>query len=139
MNKFTLKLSVIVLMITFAENIHLYGQNTLIGVKSGINFVDIATSGNQIFPSYSYKPGMNIGISIKHEFNDKMGIQSDIQYVLKGGKFDYQNPGEEKVVTKNNFNYLSVPLLFKVHIFNNFSLETGPDFSYLISPTSYIN
>lgn len=103
------------------------------GVKAGLNMTSI---GNDM----SFEPGFGMGVGFRAggflnmrwgyrtENSSKgtglWGFQPEIMYSNQAVKTD---AGDIKM------NYISVPLLLKVYPTTAFSIEVGPEFSYLIS------
>ena len=59
-------------------------------------------------------------------------IQPEVLYSAKGGTFQAVKVGG-KVTTKNNFAYISVPLLFGYIPTEGITLQVGPEFSYALN------
>ncbi|MCC2546182.1 PorT family protein [Hymenobacter sp. BT175] len=112
-------------------------QDVRIGLRAGANYSNLA--GNiQNESTYNNKLGfvggamLNIGLSDDGFFS----IQPELLYSQKG----FENkPDEYKYLTftqkregKVNYNYLDVPVLFKINA-DGFVVEAGPQYSYLLS------
>lgn len=80
--------------------------------------------------------GFNAGLFVEIPISDKFTFQPEILYSAQGSKSE--GPLNVDGTTYNveatlKFNYINVPLMFKYHIANNFSLEAGPYVGFLTS------
>ena len=97
--------------------------------------------------NYAYKPDPNIGfytgLSGQYNFNEHFAIHTELAFDRKGTKVDLtfsDRNGNETGTGKqiNQFNYLTLPILFRASIGNKvkYFLQAGPYLSYLLNETS---
>jgi len=116
----------IALLVVFALSVsHLKAQRSfLLGVKGGGNLnglywdtpTGVKVTGTKSFVSY------HIGIFAKIGLKKKIFLIPELQYIEKGFRDD---------VAKYAFDYVSLPVLMSFNLVTKFSLEAGPEFSYL--------
>lgn len=102
------------------------------GVKGGVNFATINGDG---FDSPDSRTSFHVGALAEFPLADIFSLQVEalysgqgfeydvpsIPFVTEGGKVEYQ------------LDYINVPVLAKVYLFKGFSLEAGPQFSFLVN------
>lgn len=93
-------------------------QGIDLGIKAGANFATITDATDA-----SNKTGFTAGVFAGIKFSDKVGVQGDVLFSQQGAKFD---TGEV------DLNYVTVPLVLKYYLTENFNLHAGPQFGFLI-------
>lgn len=89
------------------------------GPKIGLN---IANTTNMETDS---RVGMNVGIFAQYRFNQWIGVQPEILYSMQGSKADALGfTGTRKI------DYINIPILAKVYVFNGLNIELGPQFGF---------
>ncbi|SHG85519.1 porin family protein [Flavobacterium defluvii] len=101
-----------------------------IGVKAGVNFA--SQTGDASLNGVAFdKDGItsyHAGLVAELKLLDKFSIQPELLYSTQGAT--YKNAVEE---FKNELGYLSIPVMAKIYLNNSFSLEVGPQASFLLS------
>ena len=82
------------------------------GPKVGVNISAITKSGFS-----SWKGGANVGVLAMYRYNDYLGLQTELLFSMMGANFDGGNM---------HVNYLTLPVIAKVYLIDNLSLELGP-------------
>lgn len=95
-----------------------------IGAKVGLNYANLSGATIQTDAITSYHAGLIAEIKLL----DKFAIQPELLYSTQGAS--YENAGEDII---NELGYLSIPVLAKIYLSNSFSLELGPQASFLLS------
>lgn len=107
-----------------------------IGVKAGVNFAnqtgDFSYDGDDFNKEgiTSYHAGLVAEIKLL----DRFAVQPELLYSTQGAS--YKNAGEE---FKNELGYLSIPVMAKFYLSDSFSLEVGPQASFLLSERNDFN
>ena len=124
----------------------IFAQGTEWGVKTGLNLAGRATYIHYLSDK-KVRPGIYAGLFVEHKFNKFFGIQSELLYSMMGGRGIYQepiewdptaglfpqyNPNPEITIT-NKADYIVLPILAKLYVTKNLSLDFGPQFGYMIS------
>ena len=99
------------------------------GVKAGVNFA------NQTGDAFD-APGVDkesitsyhAGLVAEIKLLDRFAIQPELLYSTQGATYKYA--AEE---FKNELGYLSIPVMAKFYLTDSFSLEVGPQASFLLS------
>jgi Outer membrane protein beta-barrel domain len=99
-------------------------QSVKIGVKAGLNYANLESSKVQTDAITSYHAGLVAELKILDSFS----IQPELLYSTQGAT--YKNAVEE---FKNELGYLSIPVVAQFNLNNQFSIELGPQASFLLS------
>jgi opacity protein-like surface antigen len=105
-------------------SINTQAQLLQIGAKVGLNYANFSGTDIQTDAITSYHAGLIAEIKLLEKF----AIQPELLYSTQGASYD--NAGEE---FKNELGYIAIPLLAKVYLSKSFSLELGPQASFLLS------
>lgn len=122
----------IILAITFilASSASIQAQLLKIGVKAGVNFAN--QTGDANFDGINFsKEGItsyHAGLVAEIKLLDRFAVQPELLYSTQGAT--YKNAGEE---FKNELGYISIPVMAKIYLTDSFSLEVGPQASFLLS------
>jgi hypothetical protein len=121
-----LTLTVVILAATSAN-----AQGFEWGVKAGGNWawhtVYSAPPGLTGDVKVKMRDGFYAGFFAEKVFGDRIGLQGELLYSQMGSKFDV---GEHSFAVKTD--YVVLPVLAKLYIFNGLSLDVGPQFGYLV-------
>ncbi len=103
-------------------------ESNSFGIKGGVNFSNLYTEDvddrNILF-------GFNAGLVAVLPFSDFLAVQPEILFSGKGAELKYNNAFVEGKA-KFRLNYIEVPILLRVNLTNNFSIQAGPYIAYLI-------
>ena len=112
-----------------ATSATIQAQLLQIGVKAGVNF---ASQTGDAFPDQNFdKEGItsfHAGLVAELKLLDKFAIQPELLYSTQGAT--YKNAIDEY---KNELGYISIPVMAKFYLTDSFSLEVGPQASFLVS------
>ncbi|WP_128543095.1 porin family protein [Larkinella soli] len=100
------------------------------GVKAGVNSAKTAQDGPTRFYS-RFKNDFHLGAMYRLRLN-RIVLQPEALYSVKGGSFKEYTTGR---VTRNNYNYLSLPLLVGYIPTEGLTFQAGPEFSYALNTT----
>jgi hypothetical protein len=114
------------LMFTFSANAQKNESgNFNFGVKAGLNFSNMKASGQGVSVSYSSLTSFTGGAYAQYKFSECLGIQSELIYNGQGAKYSG---------IKDEFGYLSLPVLFKYTVPNSgFGIYAGPQISLVLN------
>ena len=100
------------------------------GIKAGVNFAN--QTGDASFEGIELdKEGItsyHAGLVAEIKLLDRFAVQPELLYSTQGAT--YKNAVEE---FKNELGYLSIPVMAKFYLTDSFSLEVGPQASFLLS------
>lgn len=112
-----------------ATSATIQAQLLQIGVKAGVNF---ASQTGDAFPEQNFdKEGItsyHAGLVAEIKLLDKFSVQPELLYSTQGAT--YKNAIDEY---KNELGYISIPVMAKFYLTDSFSLEVGPQASFLVS------
>lgn len=96
----------------------LSAQGIDLGIKAGVNFATITDVSDA-----SNKTGFTGGVFAGIKISDKVGVQGDVLFSQQGAEVD---------ASEVDLNYVTVPLVLKYYLTENFNLHAGPQFGFLI-------
>lgn len=102
-------------------------QDVTFGAKTGLN---IATfSGGDA--GRNSLLGLHVGLTSEIAFNERFSLQPELLYTRQGS--------EAEDIVKVKLDYIAVPIMVKYYLADNFSIEVGPQASFLISDKADFN
>lgn len=106
--------------------------NTLsYGLKAGFSYATATKGTSSIAPDS--RLGIHFGIVGEVPIiKNLLSVQGEILYSAQGFEKIYKIAEGEKIA-KYNLDYINVPILAKYYLLKGFSLETGPQFGFLIN------
>jgi len=119
-----MKKIILILVLIFATSSNTEAQIAKFGVKAGLNYANLSSSNVQTNAITSYHAGLVAEI----KFLDKFAIQPELLYSTQGASY-------KTVIgdVKNELGYIAIPVLAKIYLSDTFSLELGPQASFLLS------
>ncbi|WP_299522845.1 porin family protein [Winogradskyella sp.] len=123
MKKFTLSLAFI-LCITFSIN----AQDLNYGAKAGLNIAGISFESDSY--STSSRIGFHVGGFVNYRFDEKFAIQPEINFSTGGNEWDFGNGDTTGEIKISN---LSIPVLLQYDVVDNFVVEGGLQYNFLLS------
>lgn len=106
------------------------------GVKGGINFSNMTSDH---FAENVSKTGFHIGLVAEIPFGNKFSVQPEILYSSQGTKAKLITLGGGPISSEYNLDYIQIPILAKIYLIQNLSLEVGPSFSFLVKDEEVMN
>ena len=119
-----MKKPLLVIALLFVLSYNAQAQLLQIGVKAGLNYANFSGTAIQTDAITSYHAGLIAEIKLL----DKFAIQPELLYTTQGASYD--KAGQE---LKNELGYIAIPVLAKIYLSKSFSLELGPQASFLLS------
>jgi hypothetical protein len=111
-----------VLLLVLATNSQ--AQLLQIGAKAGLNYSNLTGSNIQTDAITSY----HIGLVSEIKLLEKFAIQPELLYTTQGASYN-TILGD----VKKELGYIAIPVLAKIYLSKSFSLELGPQASFLLS------
>lgn len=126
-----MKKIIIVAAFALLGTLNSQAQLLRLGAKAGINYANL-TGSDITVNKENYKSeaisSYHIGLLAEVKLTEKLGIQPELLYSTQGAS--YKNAIKEFT---NELGYLSIPVMAKIYLNNTFSLELGPQASFLLS------
>ncbi len=137
---------IVIFLILILTTSTIFGQDKSanIGFKGGANFGKYTP--NKDLVDYNFQLGFYVGGFYKVQLEEKWQFQSELLLALQGSKVGTKdNPltGFNGVPISNtatfDFDYnvyeltISIPLLLKLYVFEEFYLESGPQFGFVLN------
>ena len=106
----------------FATNTQ--AQLLKLGIKTGLNYANFSGTDIQTDAITSYHAGLIAEIKLL----DKFAIQPELLYTTQGATY-------KTIIDDVNkeLGYIAIPVLAKIYLSDSFSLEIGPQASFLLS------
>jgi len=93
-------------------------QGIGIGIKAGANFADQAVTDITVKTVTDYHFGAYLNLNL----SEKFGITPEVLYTAYGSKWND---------LKVDFDYIAIPVMFRLRPISLLSLEAGPQFSFM--------
>lgn len=104
-------------------------QDIRFGIKGGLN---ISVINGEDVENTESRTSFHGGILLEIPIAEKLSFQPELLYSSVGIKENYDNP-------ELRLNYLTLPLMAKYYLVNNFSLEVGPQIGLLLSADAKVD
>lgn len=125
-----MKKLILAAMMFIATSAAVQAQLLRLGVKAGVNFA--SQTGDAYMEGVAFdKDGItsyHAGLVAELKLLDRFSVQPELLYSTQGAT--YKNAFDE---FKNELGYLSIPVMAKFYLTDSFSLEVGPQASFLLS------
>lgn len=125
-----MKKIILAAVLFMATSATIQAQLLQFGVKGGVNFA--SQTGDAGLNGVAFdKDGItsyHVGVLAEIKLLEKFSIQPELLYSTQGAT--YKNAVSE---FKNKLGYLSIPVMAKFYLNNTFSVEVGPQASFLLS------
>jgi OmpA-like transmembrane domain. len=107
-----------------------FAQSFEWGAKTGLNLSTLTNANNA-----KIRPGLYIGVYGEYGVNDFFGIQGELLYSMMGAKGTTILGGiiPSGITPVYKTDYIVLPILAKVYLMENFSVDFGPQFGYMVS------
>lgn len=100
------------------------------GIKGGINFATVTSDDDDISDPES-RTSFHAGVFGEFPVADIFSIQVEALYSGQGFEADFNGPDGDRAELQ--LDYINVPVLAKFYVVEGFSLEVGPQFSFLVN------
>ncbi|MEM7107402.1 MAG: porin family protein [Bacteroidota bacterium] len=97
-----------------------------LGLKGGLNFANVDTNIDT-----DSRTGFHAGAFATIKIA-KFAIQPELIYSAQGSEFQF----DDFESAKSNFNYLNIPVMFKLYLIGGLNLQAGPQFGFLLGANS---
>lgn len=106
------------------------------GAKAGLNLAsqtnaDVDSNGN--LKSSKMKPSFYLGGFAEYTISDFVGVQGELIYSRQGGFTKETEAVFGTTKTWTRLDYLNIPILAKIYVLENLSIDLGPQFGFLVS------
>jgi hypothetical protein len=126
-----MKKTILVAALFLAISASMQAQSVKFGIKAGLNYAN-QTGTDITINSENYKTdaitSYHAGLVAEIKIFDKFSIQPELLYSTQGATYKYA-----ATEFKNEVGYLSVPVMAKIYLSENVSLDLGPQASFLLS------
>ena len=104
-------------------------EYVMFGAKGGISFSNVTGDAFSDFHDESARTAFHLGLLAEVPVSERFSIQPEVLYSAQGYDVVRIDDGED---IERRLDYISVPVLAKFYLIDGFSLEAGPQFSYLV-------
>jgi hypothetical protein len=134
-----MKKNIITICVILVACISANAQIFKLGIKGGINYAN-QTGTDITVNSTNYKTeaisNYHIGLLAEVKLGDRFSIQPEVLYSTQGAKYDAIGVAQDFT---NDIGYISIPVMAKINLNNTFSLEFGPQASFLMSKKNEVS
>ncbi len=109
--------------VAFMNQAHAQAQVSL-GIKGGLNFAKLDVN-QSLANNYENRTGYHAGAFMLFKLT-KIGIQPEVIFSRQGSKYQLNSQNLEA-----NFDYINIPILFKLYTVAGINLQIGPQFGFL--------
>lgn len=103
------------------------------GVKGGVNLATI----NGSIDSPDSRTSFHAGVFAEFPVAEIFSVQVEALYSGQGAQFNFEGSDGDKAELQ--LDYINVPVLAKFYLFKGFSVEAGPQFSFLLNDEIDVN
>lgn len=121
----------IVIILLSLISVSTFAQGISGGFKAGLNFANQKFKGDGIDITPDGRTSFHVGAFATIMVSDNFGLQPELLYNSVGSKVEIF--GQDVV---NQFNYLSVPVMFRYNPIDIFNIHAGPQFGFLLNAQS---
>ena len=111
----------------------LAAQNINLGLKAGLNITDFHVA-NESNTDLQSRLSFHVGLVSEFMLSERFSIAPELLYSDQGPKSDDTN-----IDATSSFQYLNVPVMLKYYVYDNLSIEAGPQVGFLLSAKTEIN
>ncbi len=108
-----------------------FSQSVSGGLRLGMNIANNNITFGGVSISPSSKIGLMLGGYLTVMTSEKFGVQPELVYSQMG--FTLSSSGQ---TVNTSFNYLSLPVILRYNVAQNFSLQAGPQLGILLAANS---
>ena len=116
--------------VTYAQDPSNRSMSPSFGVKGGVNFANI--TGDD-FDDADGRTSFHVGVLAEFPLAEIFSLQVEALYSGQGWKSNVTIPGIVDEEVEYQLDYINVPVLAKVYVFEGLSLEVGPQFSFKVN------
>lgn len=125
-----MKKSVLVIALMIMSTTFISAQEYIyFGVKGGVNFSSFNGDGYDDFVDPEERTSFHLGLLAEIPVSDRFSIQPEVLYSAQGYDISSIDGGDD---VEYQLDYINVPVLAKVYLFNRFSIEAGPQIGFLV-------
>jgi hypothetical protein len=132
-----MKKTILVTAFLFVMSFNAEAQLLQIGAKVGLNYANATGTGITVNGT-NYKSdaitSYHAGLVAEIKLLEKFAIQPELIYTTQGASYKV---GINEI--KNELGYIAIPVLAKIYLSKSFSLELGPQASFLLSEKKAFN
>ncbi|WP_424494061.1 porin family protein [Salinimicrobium sp. GXAS 041] len=115
-------------MIVFSTSIVSAQEFVRFGAKGGVNFTNMTSDG---FEENNSRTGFHLGLLAEVPLSERFAIQPEVLYSTQGTEAESNFMGDN-YTGEYNLDYIQVPVLTKLYVFEGLSIEAGPSFNFLV-------
>ena len=99
------------------------------GAKGGLNFSTFSGDGFSDFEDESARTAFHLGLVAEIPISDRFSLQPEVLYSAQGFDIVRIENGND---LEHQLDYITVPVMAKLYVFNGLALEAGPQFGFVV-------
>ncbi|HSJ11580.1 MAG TPA: porin family protein [Gillisia sp.] len=104
-------------------------ESVMFGAKGGVNFSTFRGDGNNAWNDPSGRTSFHLGLLAEIPMSERFSIQPEVLYSGQGYDIANRNNADD---IEFQLDYINVPVIAKVYVFEGLALEAGPQVSFLV-------
>lgn len=104
-------------------------EYVMFGAKGGVNFSTFSGDGVNAWNDPSGRTSFHLGMLAEIPLSDRFSIQPEVLYSGQGYDISNRNNADD---IEYQLDYINVPVIAKVYVFDGFALEAGPQVGFLV-------
>lgn len=100
-----------------------------LGIKGGLNIANLNINNNGSAVNTDSRLAPHIGLLAHIHLSDQIGLQPELVYSGQGTELNFGGGNN----TKQNLEYINIPLMLQYMFDNGFRIEAGPQLGFLTS------
>lgn len=104
-------------------------EYVMFGAKGGVNFSTFSGNGNNAWNDASGRTSFHLGLVAEIPMSERFSIQPEVLYSGQG--YDIANRDNADDI-EFQLDYINVPVIAKVYVFEGLALEAGPQVGFLV-------
>lgn len=122
------KMILFIAVVLMGSTISSAQEFVMFGAKGGVNFSTFSGDGFSDFEDENSRTSFHLGLLAEIPVSERFSVQPEVLYSAQGYDIVRINDGAD---VEHRLDYVSIPVMAKFYLIDGFSLEAGPQFSFL--------
>lgn len=105
-------------------------EYVMFGAKGGVNFSTFSGDGHNAFNDPDGRTSFHLGLLAEIPVTERFSVQPEVLYSGQGYDIAERDNGGD---IEYQLDYINVPVIAKVYIFEGLALEAGPQLGFLVN------
>lgn len=105
-------------------------EYVMFGAKGGVNFSTFSGDGSNAFNDPDGRTSFHLGLLAEIPVTERFSVQPEVLYSGQGYDIAERDNGND---IEYQLDYINIPVIAKVYIFEGLALEAGPQIGFLVN------